>query len=194
MAEHATPVTRPALVVVSAVSGADSGNTAPPAAAGPVTQAGNRGARVTGPAAGNAVAVTAFPETAGGAVPMTLPQRGRHAVSHWAGTVAEIAREAWAPCGRTIHSIWQPEPETMAEHRAYVRSMAWVPPELAGKAATVIKWAGIFYHILIGHPLIAAMEAAIKTAKNIQVAASRPLRLLMLAAFVSVLALILLNL
>ena len=161
--QHADPVTRPGLRIVTG--------------------------SVTGP-----VGSGKPPVTAGAVVPMHVFERAGNAISRRAGAAARIAREAWAPCGRTLHSLWCPEPETMAEHRTYVRSAAWVPPELAGKAATAVKWAGILYHILIGHPLIAAMEAAIKTAKNIQVAASRPLRLLMLAAFVSVLALILLNL
>ena len=187
MTEHAAPVTRPALVVVPAVSGADSGNRASPAATGPVTQAGNREVRVTGPAAGNAVAVTAFPETPGGAVPMTLPQRGRHAVSHWAGTAAEGAGQLWLNPGRVLHVLWHGKPESMAEHHAYVRSRAWVPRELSGKPAAVIAWAGIIYHLLIACPLKGA-------ARIVDAAAERPLRLLMLAAFISVLALILLNL
>ena len=161
--QHADPVTRPGLRIVTGSITAPAGSGEHPVAAGAV-------------------------------VPMQASERAGNAVRRGAGTAARIAGEAWAPCGRTLDSIWHPEPETMAEHRTYVRSMAWVPPELAGKAATVIKWAGIFYHILIGHPLIAAMEAVIKSAKNIQVTAARPLRMLMLAAFVSVLALILSNL
>ena len=187
MTEHAAPVTRPALVVVPAVSGADSGNTPSPAATRPVTQAGNRGVRVTEPDAGNTVAVTALPETAGGAVPMTLPQRGRHAVSHWAGTAAEGAGKLWLNPGRVLHVLWHGKPESMAEHRAYVKSRAWVPPELTGKSAAVITVAGILYHLLIARPVKTA-------ARIVDGAADRPLRMLMLAVFVSALILILLHL
>ena len=41
----------------------------------------------------------------------------------------------------------------MAEHRAYIKSRAWVPPELAGKPAAVIAAAGIVYHLTVARPL-----------------------------------------
>ena len=177
--DHATPVPRRTLAIVRA------GTEATPAAVPPVPGSG------TEPGTGGMEAVPAPPVAS---VPMSVPERGRLAVVHWAGTAASGAGQLWLRPGRVLYVLWHPEPETMAAHRAYVRSMAWVPPELAGKAATAIKWAGILYHILIGHPLIAAMEGTIKTAKNIQVAAARPLRLLMLVIFASALILILLHL
>ena len=175
--DHATPV--PVLVRTLAIVRAST--EAGPAAVQPVPDASTDPATEPGP-------VPTAP------VPMPVPERARLAVTHWAGTAANGAGQLWLRPGRVLYVLWHPEPETMAAHRAYVRSMAWVPPELAGKAATAIKWAGILYHILIGHPLIAAMEGTIKTAKNIQVAAARPLRLLMLVIFASALILILLHL
>jgi len=118
---------------------------------------------------------------------MSVPERCRLAVTHWAGTVASTAGQLWLHRGRVLYVLWHGKPESMAEHRAYVKSRAWVPQDLTGKPATVITVAGIIYHLLIGRPLKAA-------ARIIDAAAERPLRLLMLAAFVSVLALILLNL
>lgn len=180
------PPARPVLAVVAAVTGSGSGN----AGAGPVT----------GPVTGR---VTPPPETAGvtgntgpapSAVPLSPSARTRLAVSHWAGTAARIAGEIWAPCGRTLHSLWHPAPETMPEYRAHIRSHGWVPPELAGKSAAVIRWAGFLYHILIGYPLKSAMKAAVKAAMNVDKAAERPLRIFMFAVFVSALAFVLLNL
>ena len=124
---------------------------------------------------------------------MPVPERARLAVTHWAGTAANGAGQLWLRPGRVLYVLWHPEPETMAAHRAYVRSMAWVPPELAGKSAAVIAWAGIAYHVLIGHPVKFAMKAVQKAAANIDRDAERPLRMLMLAGFVSALILVLLN-
>ena len=126
-------------------------------------------------------------------VPLTLAERARLAVAGWAATAASAVRQLWLHPDRVLHSLWHPEPETMAEHRAYIRSRAWVPPGLDGRPAAVIAWAGIVYHILIGHPLKASMKAAVKAAQNIDRAAERPLRIFMFAVFISALVLILLN-
>ena len=61
-------------------------------------------------------------------------------------------------------------------------------------SAAVIAWAGIAYHVLVGHPVKSAMKAVVKVAMNIDRDAERPLRMLMLAVFVSALILILLYL
>jgi hypothetical protein len=158
----------------------------------PVTRRGLRviTGDVTAPA-GSAPA----PVTTGAVVPMTLPERGRRTITRWLSTAARIAGQIWPPFGRALYRLWHPEPETMAEHRAYIRSMAWVPPELSGrKSGIAIAAAGIAYHVLIGHPLKAAMRAVRKAAENTEVAAERPLRLFLLAVFVSALVLILLHL
>jgi hypothetical protein len=127
-------------------------------------------------------------------VPMSVPERARLAVTGWASTAAGIAGRLWLPFGRALHPLAHPEPETMAQHRAYIRSAAWVPPELAGTPATVIRLAGTAYHVMIGHPLKASMKSAVKVAQNIDQAAERPLWFFMAAVFVSALILILLHL
>lgn len=172
--DHATPVSRRTLTIVRA--GTEVGSVPVP----PVLDAG------TGPGT-EPVPVPPVP------VPMPVLKRARLAVSRHAGTAARTAGEIWAPCGRTLYRLWHPEPESMAGHRAYIQSRAWVPPELTGKPAAVIAWAGIAYHILIGHPVKSAMKAVVKAAMNIDRDAERPLRLLMLAAFVSAIVLILSN-
>jgi hypothetical protein len=117
-------------------------------------------------------------------VPMTVPERGRLAVAHWAGTAANGAGQLWLHPGRVLHVLWHGKPESMAEHRAYVKSRAWVPPELTGKPAAVIAVAGILYHLLIARPVKAAARIA-------DASAERPLRMIMLAAFITALAFIL---
>ena len=166
--DHATPVPRRALMMVRASTEAGPGPVPP------VPDAG------TEPAA---------------PVPMPVLERTRLAVSRWLSTAARIAGEIWPPFGRALNHLWNPEPETMAEHRTYIRSAAWVPAELSGrKSGTAIAAAGIAYHALIGHPVKLAMKAVQKAAANIDRDAERPLRMLMLAGFVSALILVLLNL
>jgi hypothetical protein len=180
---NSTPVTRPVLAVVPDVSALDPGNTPSPAAPGPVTQAGNTRGRVTGPASGNAAAVTASPETPGAVVPMTPPERARHTAARWVSVAAEAVRELWLKPGRLLHVAWHGKPESMAEHQAYMQSAAWVPGEMTGRPAKAVIAAGVFYHLLIACPLKAA-------AKTVDAAADRPLRLLCLAVFVITLILL----
>jgi hypothetical protein len=127
----------------------------------------------TGPGTG-AVPVLPAP------VPMSVPERLRLAVTRWAGTAAEGAGRLWLHPDRVIHSLWHGKPASMAEHRDYIKSRAWVPKELAGNPAKVIAVAGILYHLLIARPLKVV-------ARTIDAAADRPLRLLMLIVFVLIL-------
>ncbi len=158
--QHADPVTRPGLHVVTGIVTGDA--TGPTGSAEP-------------------------PVTTGAVVPMSARERTGSAVTHWAGTAADGAGQLWLNPGRVLHVLWHGKPESMAEHRAYIRSRAWVPPELTGKSAAVITVAGILYHLLIARPVKTA-------ARIVDGAADRPLRLLLLAVFVAVLALVLLNL
>ena len=113
-------------------------------------------------------------------VPMSVPERARLAVNRWAGTVANGAGQLWLHPDRVLYVLWHGKPGSMAEHRAYVKSRAWVPAELSGKPAAVIAVAGIVYHLIIARPLKAI-------ARTVDAAAERPLRLLMLAVFVLIL-------
>ena len=112
-----------------------------------------------------------------GVRPVTVPER--------VGTaVAETVRELWLHPDRLLYVLWHGKPESMAEHRAYMKSRAWVPPEMTGGAEKAVTVAGLFYHLLIARPLKAA-------AKTVDAAADRPLRLLGLAVFVLALLVIL---
>ena len=118
-----------------------------------------------------------------GVVPLSPRERAGRAGRHWAVTAAEGAGQLWLHPGRVLHALWHGKPESMAEHRAYVKSRAWVPQELSGKWASVIAVAGITYHLAIARPVKAV-------ARIVDAAAERPLRLILLAAFISVLVLI----
>jgi hypothetical protein len=107
------------------------------------------------------------------------------AVTRRAGSaIAETIRELWLHPDRLLYVMWHGKPESMAEHRAYMKSRAWVPPEMTGGAEKAVIGAGLFYHLLIARPLKAA-------AKTVDAAADRPLRLLCLAVFVTVLIVLL---
>ena len=103
-------------------------------------------------------------------VPLTPVERTRLAVAHWAEIAANGAGQLWLNPGRLGHTLWTGKPGSMAEHREYVKSRAWVPPELDGKPAAFIAGAGVGYHLLIAKPLKAA-------ALTVSAAADRPLRL-----------------
>ncbi len=146
--QHAAPVTRPGLRVVTGAVTAPAGSGETPVAAGAV-------------------------------VPMRASERAGNAVRHWAGTAASGAGQLWLHPGRLVHGLYTGKPGSLAEHRAYVKSRAWVPPELDGKAASFIAVAGIVYHLLIARPLKAA-------ALTVSASADRPLRLAGLTAFLTV--------
>jgi hypothetical protein len=115
------------------------------------------------------------------AVPLSVSERARLAVSHWAGTAAGGAGKLWFHPGRVLYVLWHGKPDSMAEHRAYIKSRAWVPEELRGhRSGGFIAAAGITYHLLIARPLKGVVRI-------IDGAADRPLRLLMLAVFVLIL-------
>jgi hypothetical protein len=166
--DHATPAPRRTLAVVRA--GTEGG----PAAVPPVPGGG------TGSCAD--VGAEAVPVPA--AVPMAVPERARLAVSRWAGPVVEAVRELWLHPDRLLYVMWHGKPESMAEHRAYMKSRAWVPPGMDGGAEKAVTGAGLFYHLLIARPLLAV-------ANTVGAAAVRPLRLLCLAVLITVLIVLL---
>jgi hypothetical protein len=118
----------------------------------PVAVTGNSGERVTELAASNAEVV-----------PLTPAERTRLAVTHWAGTAANGAGQLWLHPGRLGYALYHGKPNSMAERRAYVKSRAWVPPGLDGKAAKVIAAEGIAFHWVAGliQTLILALYAAL---------------------------------
>ena len=105
---------------------------------------------------------------------MTATERAGTAVRYRARKTASAARELWLHPERLGHSLWHGRPESFAGHFSYVASRAWVPPEMTGRKAAFVTWAGFAYHVLIAWPLMGVSQA-------IRAAAPRPLRLLCLA-------------
>ncbi len=171
------PAARRALFALPAVTEPVTGNAGQPAVTEPVTVpvtlgtvTGNTGEPVTETSAGNAEVV-----------PLTPAEHARLAVAHWAEIAANGAGQLCLNPGRLGHTLWTGKPGSMAEHREYVKSRAWVPPELDGKPAAFIAGAGVGYHMLIARPLKAACL-------TVSASADKPLRLAGLVVFLIVLA------
>jgi len=165
--DHATPVPPRALFVLRGGAGTDDAvPEASPATLPAPVEAG----------AGDGTEMQPVPVS----VPMTVPERASLAARHWATVAADGAGRLWLNPGRILYVLWHGQPESLAGHRVYVKSRAWVPPDLDGKAASFITGAGIVYHLLIARPL--------KTVCLIvSGAAERPLRLAGLIALLLVL-------
>ena len=115
-------------------------------------------------------------------VPMTVPERACLAGKHWADLAANGAGQLWLNPGRLGHSLYHGKPGSLAEHRAYIKSRAWVPPELDGKAAKVIGGAGVVFYTIAGLLQIPLLI--------LYVALDRALRLAGLTAFLIFISLI----
>lgn len=124
---------------------------------------------------------SAAPGTGTGVAPVSPAALRPMSPAARAGAAAlEAVRELWLHPDRLLYVMWHGKPESMAEHRAYMKSRAWAPPGMDGKPEKAVIGAGLFYHLLIARPLLAA-------ANTLGAAAVRPLRLLCLAVLVVVL-------
>ena len=119
-----------------------------------------------------------------GTVPASAALVPLSAASRVGAALARHAADLWLHPDRLLYVMWHGKPESMAEHRAYMKSRAWVPPGMDGGAEKAVTGAGLFYHLLIGRPLLAV-------ANTVGGAAVRPLRLLCLLAFVAALIVLL---
>ena len=130
------------------------------------------------PQGGNdpATATATAPVTTGAVMPMRRAERAGAVTRRAGSAITAAVHELWLHPDRLLYVLWHGKPESMAEHRAYMKSRAWVPPEMTGGAEKAVIRAGLFYHLLIGRPLLAV-------ANVLGAAAVRPLRLLALAAF-----------
>jgi hypothetical protein len=159
--DHATPVTRRTLAVVRA--GTEGG----PAAVPPVPADG------TGSCPDAGAGTVPVPA----AVPMTVPERAVVAGKRASTATLKVVRELWLLPDRFLHVIIHGRAETMAEHRAHIKSRDWVPPEMTGAAEKAVIGAGLFHHLVIARPLKASMKAVKFAAEKVDQAADRPLRL-----------------
>src|ERR1700678_422916 len=108
---HAAPAASRALAVVRA------GTDAVPESGQPVLNAGTGTSTEAVPVPADVVA-------------LTVPERTRLAGAHWGGAAANGAGQLWLHPGRLVHVLYTGKPGSLAEHRAYVKSREWVPPEL----------------------------------------------------------------
>jgi hypothetical protein len=83
-------------------------------------------------------------------VPLTPAERAHLAVRHWAELAANGAGRLWLHPDRLGHSLYHGKPGSLAEHRAYIKSREWVPPDLDGKAAKFIAGTGIVFYTITG--------------------------------------------
>ena|ERR1700722_2094253 len=116
---------------------------------------------------GGTSAPVSVPVSPAGVAPLSVAGHVGGAVRAMAGA----ARDLWLAPGRLLYVMWHGKPGSMAEHRAYMKSRAWVPAGMGGRPEKAVILAGLFYHLIIARPLKAA-------AKTIDAAADRPLRLL----------------
>ena len=75
------------------------------------------------------------PVTAGAVMPMRRAERAGAVTRRAGSAIAEAVRELWLHPDRLLYVMWHGKPESMAEHRAYMKSRAWVPPGMDGGAA-----------------------------------------------------------
>ena len=76
----------------------------------------------------------------------------------------------WLHPDRLGHSLYNGKPGSMADHRAYIKSRGWVPPDLDGKWRKAIAGAGVVFYTATGVlqiPLLilyAALDRMLRTA------------------------------
>ena len=109
-------------------------------------------------------------------VPMSAAARAGVAVKRATVATVEAVRELWLLPDRFLHVIIHGRAETMAEHRAHVKSRAWVPPGMTGTPEKAVIGAGLFHHLVIARPLKASMKAVKYAAEKVDQVADRPLR------------------
>lgn len=125
----------------------------------PLSVTGNTGETVTGAAASNAAVV-----------PLSPAEHAQLAARHWAALAANGAGQLWLHPDRLGHSLYHGKPGSLADHRAYIKSRGWVPPDLDGKAAKFIAGTGVVFYAITGLlqiPLLilyAALDRALRVA------------------------------
>ncbi|HET9970020.1 MAG TPA: hypothetical protein VFQ68_17435 [Streptosporangiaceae bacterium] len=138
------------------------------------------------PQGGNAPADSAAtaPVTAGAVIPMRRAERAGAVARRAGNAAAEAARELWLHPDRLVHVIVRGKAETMAAHRAYVKSRGWVPAGMEGGPEKAVTIAGLAHYLIVARPLKAAMKAVKFAAEKVEQAADRALRLYLTLAIV----------
>ena len=127
---------------------------------------------------------TAVPVPASTPVPMSAVARAGTAVRYH-------ARELELSVERFLYAFTHPQPETMKEHQAYIKSRAWVPDGLTEREEKAVVAVGVFHHVVIGRPLKALAKSLRFAAAKADEAGDRAFRFYGWVAFFGLLVLIL---
>lgn len=148
-----------------------------------------REAREAPPAPAPAPAPAAAVTLHGGRMP--IRSQAGAAAGHAFRSARARAREMAKRPGGPVNALLEAKPESVAEHRAYARSRAWVPPAHSGRfpdsrdrdREAVVGRLGAAYHLLIGTPGVAL-------GNSISGIAARPLRFLLVVLVLGVATLV----
>lgn len=131
-------------------------------------------------------------ETGSGAVvPMRRAERAGTALRLRYRSAVASARELELSAERFLYAFTHPQPETMKEHRAYIKSRAWVPEGMPEGAEKAVIAAGVFHHVVIGRSLKALAKSLKFAAAKADEAGDRAPRFYGWVAFLGLLVLIL---
>lgn len=122
---------------------------------------------------------------------MPIRSQAGAAAGHAFRAARARAREMAKRPGGPVNALLEAKPESVAEHRAYARSRAWVPPAHSGRfpddrdrdREAVVGRLGAAYHLLIGTPGVAL-------GNSISGIAARPLRFLLVVLVLGVATLV----
>src|SRR5690349_22663094 len=113
------------------------------------------------------------PVATGAVIPMRRGERAGAVTRRAGNAIAEAVRELWLHPDRFLHVIIHGKAETMAEHRAYVESRAWVPKGLDGGWEAAVTFIGLAHYLVIARPLKVSMKAVEFAAEKVEQAADR---------------------
>jgi hypothetical protein len=127
------------------------------------------------------------PVTTGAVMPMRRAERAGAVTRRAGNAVAEAVRELWLHPDRLLYVAWHGKPESMAGHRAYMKSRAWVPPGMDGGWEATVATIGLIHYLVIARPLKASMKAVKFAAEKVEQAADRAVVFYLVLAFVLIL-------
>jgi hypothetical protein len=114
-----------------------------------------------------------------------MPERAAAAVRRGGTAVVKAVRELWLLPDRVLHVVIHGRAETMAEHRAYVKSRAWVPKGLGREWEAAITIIGLAHYLVIARPLKASMKAVKFAAEKAEQAADRAVVFYLVLVFIA---------
>lgn len=111
------------------------------------------------PGRGGAVAGTVVPAVAAPADRISLGEHVLLSLRDWAARVAAAQRNHRSFTHWLWHEFWDVQPESLGQHRRYLRSRCWLKDYMTGWLRRFCEWENIAFALLIGRPLIAACNS-----------------------------------